>query len=337
MESFSVFQLEDIYDENVADIFVIVMSVIGWIGIVSSITVFLIIFFKTPLFMKKFRFYLLCYVFCNLVAELVTLLYKPIYIPEFIVIYPRELLSPMNDTTSKLLFGILFTSGLGNLVIFLIILIERYAAMSINGPLSMKTFYKHPTFYIFSEWVIVCIVTISSFLSIFLIGVFYPAEETYVITKNYIIGGDKLLNFQSNLIRLNQRIFKSIAPFFIFVFFLHAVTLIIFFILCFRSIKNYSFKFAVKTLENNKMLLKSICFLFLTMLCFVILPLTALIIIMFLNLSSKYIFYYVVVMISTFAILDNIVIIMTITPYRKFIVGKLNWLKSPSTVLVSIK
>ena len=332
MEAFSSIKLEDIYDENVADIFIIVMSVIGYIGIASSFTVFFIIFFKSPTSMKRFRFCLLCYVFFNFLAELVILLYKPIYIPKFIILYPRGLLSPMNDITSKLLLGLIFTSGFGILAVFIILLIERYAAMSFHESLAAKNFYKHPSFYTFVQWSILTFLIITVFLFFFLVKVFHPVKDTFEVIQKYVVDGQKLLDFQPNLLRVNQEIIKYLAPLFFIAFLIFITLLIVFFSLCSCSVKQFSSKFSQKVLNNNRMLFRSICFQFLAVISFIIIPITGIMTVILLNISSKYTFYFAMAVIWTFPIVDNVVIISTITPYRKFITGKLHWLKTTSII-----
>ena len=329
MEEFSPIQLEELYDENFADIFVATISVIGFIGLISSTLVFLIIFFKSTSSMKKFRSYLLCYVSCNLVVEIFILLYKPIYIPKFIVLYPRGFLSPMNDIVSKILLGMICTSGFGIMSIFMIMLIERYAAMSIHRPLDIRNFYKHPSLYIFCIWVFFFTFTIITFLVLFVLNMLHPAEETFEILRKYIINGETFLNFQPKLIRVNTEMVKIIAPIVFLAIFMYLIVLTALFGLCFYSIRKYSSKLSLKSLENNKMLFKSIFFQFLTMIFMIVIPLIVFSCLVAFNLVVKNIYYFMMAMIWIFPTVDNIVIIVTITPYRRFITNKMMWFVAP--------
>ena len=329
METYSSIILEEIYDEDMADIFVTIMSIIGYIGAGSSIAIFLIIFFKSPAPMKKFRLYLLAYVYCNFIMEVDILLYKPIYIPKLILSYPRGLLSPMNDLVSRILIGILFIIGFIILAVFIMMLIERYSAMSIHGSLSIRNFHKHPTFYTYSNLVMFVIWTTSLLSGLFFFNLFSPADETFVIIQNYVIGGEKLLNFQPSLIRVNRKVFKYIGSIFGIVLFFYVIGLIALFYFCHKALKEDSSKYSKKTWENSKMLFKSMCFQLLTMICFIVITLITMLVVLFLNLPSIHAFYFAIALIWTFPIIDNAVIIVTITPYRRFIANKMMWFRAP--------
>ena len=321
MELASFIKIEDIYDERIADIFVLTMSIIGCIGTVSSICVLLIIFFKSTASMKTFKLCLLCYAFCNLAIELTILLYKPIYIPQLIMLYPRGFLSPMNDVTSKILSLMVFICACGIMIIFLIMLIERYAAMSIHPPLARWNFYKHPTFYIVLLWIFLPVIALFFIFIVFALNAIYPAKETFELIQKYVIGSEQFLSFQPSLIRVNQDIVKLLSPIFFVIILAYTFFLILYFVLCFKALKNSS-AFSAKTWETNKMLFKSVCFQFLTMISMIVLPLFLLIVLVALNLTSKYIFYFIVMIPWVFPIVDHIVIIMTIAPYRIFVLGK---------------
>ena len=329
MEDVSPVYLKDVYDEDVANIFVTVISVIGCIGVASSSTVLLIIFFKSTRSMKKFKLCLLCYVFCNLVIELIILLYKPVFIPPSPIVYPRGFLSPMNDVASRIFIAIIILGMFGILLIFMIMLVQRYSAISIHESLSIKNFYQHPTFYTFLTWAIFVSSTILLLLSLFLFNIFHSGKETFTAVQKYIIDGDRLLKYQPNLLQLNQEVMKHVGPIFIVFYFIYTVSFIVLFILCFKSFKHYSPKVSFKTWKNNKMLFKSICFQLLTMLSMIVIPVFILLTIVYFHISSKYIYYFIISIVWIFPTIDNIVIIVTITPYRKFFTNKIKWLRTP--------
>ena len=153
----------------------------------------------------------------------------------------------------------------------------------------------------------------------------------------YIIDGQQLLDFQPSLLRLHQETFKSVVPIFLVFYFIYGIGLVTFLTLCFRSLKKYSSNFSAKVWKNHKMLFKSICFQFLTMLFMVVIPLLIFVTILSINSSSNYIYYVIITLIWTFPAIDNIVTVVTIAPYRRFIMRNFIRFRSSSTPQIHVR
>ena len=159
------------------------------------------------------------------------------------------------------------------------------------------------------------------FISVFVGPMFCPVEETRQLVSNYITGGEELLEFQSSLARVNTEFFIDIAPAAIAIVLCYGIILAIFFALCFHSYKKHYPSFSPKTRENNRMLLINICFRFLAIVIFMLVPVTIILLMVMLNIPMQNSYYCLIVIVECFPIIDNIVIIISIKPYKKFVMS----------------
>uniref|UniRef100_A0AC34Q3U2 Uncharacterized protein n=1 Tax=Panagrolaimus sp. JU765 TaxID=591449 RepID=A0AC34Q3U2_9BILA len=204
--------LEDVYDESIVKFFNQLMSIIGFCGVFLNFAVILIVHFKSPKSMKKFKKYLLLYLFCNFCIELLALLYKPIGISAYVIIYPQGFLSPMNAQLSKTLLTLIIIFLAGFAACFLMMLIDRYFALS-NFLTENPKFYKDPNVYFLIFGIILFIVDFGIVYIINFTTFIQSPEKTSEIIMKYIIGGEKLLKFQPNLISANLECFSTIFYF----------------------------------------------------------------------------------------------------------------------------
>lgn len=338
-------ELRDIYNKNFADLFVSIVSIIGFFGLISSAIIFYIVLSKDTAYMNKFKFYLLCYTVSNAAIELIILLYKPICIPRFMLIYPRGSLSPMNVTTSKiLLFGI-FVSGFSTLTFFLIMLIERYSAMTTIGLATVfKRFenvnifklFKSMNIYIFVCYLSLINISIICFLIIFLSDSFYDPEITQQIILSNVVNGSELLKFQPNLLQIDLQVYKILGPCAVAIIITYLALTFNIYYFCLYSHRKHSLHFPPKISETNKILFKSITFQFIALILFVLLPLTFMIILPILNNHLSSVYSCFIMIIWSFPVVDNFVIIFSIKPYRKFVLRKIGTFIIPYSVRIHV-
>ena len=127
--------------------FSVLMSIIGIFGVLLSLFTLIVILFKSPKSMKKLKKYLLFYTLCNSLIESSVLLLEPVIVPVYIFIFPQGVITPISEFSIYWLILILFCSGIGIIVCFLYMIIERYFAMSNFGLTELK-FYRNPKFYV---------------------------------------------------------------------------------------------------------------------------------------------------------------------------------------------
>ena len=312
-------KLKDVYNKDIADIFVLVISIIGFVGVLLSVFTFFIILFKSTPSMKKFKFYLLWYTASTASAEIFILLYKPIYFSSFAIIYPRGLLSPMDATTSKLfLLGIL-VSGFGIMVFLLIMLIERYFAMSIASSSNRFSWLKNPNFYIYCWYLLFIVACIIAVFFVFIFDSFYDPKITQNIILSNTVNGIELLTFQPSLVQFNNIVFRYLGPVIICAIVLYFTCLLAFYSLCFYSYRKYYSKFSSSTRETNKMLFRSLNFQMLMMIFCVMFPMISIVITSYLDSFSEYVYYMSIAVLWSAPIVDTIIIIFSIRPYRYFV------------------
>ena len=143
-----------------------------------------------------------------------------------------------------------------------------------------------------------------------------------------ITNPDELLAVQPNLLQFNQDIFKLASPCVIPAILIYFSVLFYFYSLCVQCYKTNSSIFSSSSQETNKVLFKSITFQLITMFFFVICPLMCMVITAVVNISPGLFFYFSTTVIWSFPVIDDIVIILTIKSYRKFLFDQLNSLKN---------
>ena len=327
---FAYFNLYTMYPVSTIEWFKIIMSVIGILGVILSAIVLLIVYFRSPPSMHRFKTYLLLYTFCNATVELTILLLKPVIIPIYFIVYPQGLLSPMSESTILIVGMIMLSSGTGILICFLCMLVERLFAMT-NVAQPNIPFYRNQIYYTSFFGSIFMYVNIVLIYFIFIEKVFKSPEETTAIITQHIIGGDFLLSKQQVLISVNINkcfiLIYLIGPFII----LYLILFVIFFILCTIKIRRSMLSFSKKSRANHLMLFRCLVFQCVSMSILVFIPATSLIIGGLLGASPNFLII-PIIFVWSFPIFDNIVTLVTITPYRIFILNTVSKYKKKNIV-----
>ncbi|KAE9552279.1 hypothetical protein FO519_004525 [Halicephalobus sp. NKZ332] len=178
-----ILELNDIYNKKFADIYVSIMSIIGFSGVTLSVFLLFLISSQSPPSMKKFKIYLFCYTVVNITVELSALLYMPIGIPYFMIIYPRGFLSPMSIMTSKILFYGLLVSGYILMMLLLLRVLDRYSIMIDLELITTPYFLASPNFYIYCCYFSFISGPITLFFIIFMMDLFYEPTAPIMIAS----------------------------------------------------------------------------------------------------------------------------------------------------------
>ena len=303
------------------------MTTTSFIGILISFCVILIIYFQTPLCMKSFKPLLLLYTISQFFFELGQLLYEPIGVKSVAVTYPRGLLSPMKIEISKALILFLILDFLAMNVLLVMMLINRYFAMSNIIPKRRKI-YEHPAFYYIILTVFLLSVLPVGVYFIYYSSFFRTAEETAKMIRENVIDGEELLSWQPSLLSANTE--APIRPilfiYFSFIMGIIVLFFIIFFFLCWHKLRTSFHEFSLNAKALHIMLLKCVLFQCLTAMSTMTICVGTLTLLLVLR-SSSVIQPVIFILAWVFPIVDCSFTIIIIRPYREFF---LQWL---STIL----
>ena len=314
----AVLTFENVYDESFINIFSSIMTVIGFTAVLILFCMILIIYFKTPSSMKTVKIYLLLYTIFGFYFELIIILYKPIGISSISTIYPIGLLSPMDSKISQLLMTFMISSLLGMILWFILMLIDRFFAMSNYTSKNLK-FYRNPIFYnviLFLNYIIDILLCI---YVVYFSPFFRSPEDTAEYIRMTVLDGERLLNIQPKLLSSDWTTMTPlIVAFGATISYL--IPFFIFFALCVYKLKTSLHKFNSYMKKVHVMLFKCIVFQCLSILATVGLPVIVEILAIIYKLPEAFVLI-PYAFIWSFPIIDCFVTIIIIRPYREFVLN----------------
>ena len=319
--------LEELYPKFI-HVYLTVMKITSFIGVLVSLCAILIIYFRTPLCMGSFKPLLLLYTMSQFFFELAQLLYEPIGLRLIAVTYPRGLLSPMKIGTSKAFLLFLIFDFLTMNVLLVMMLINRYFAMRNSIP-KIRKVYEYPIFYYV---ILTALLVFSLPFGIYFIyysSFFRTTEDTAKMIRENIIGGEQLLAWQPSLLSANVDTPIRPIPFIFFSSVMGIVVLffIIFFVLCICKLKTSFHEFSLNAKALHIMLLKCVLLQCLTTMSTMTSCVGALVLSLLLRSSSitQYVAFFFA---WALPIVDCSFTIVVITPYREFVLQFLSTILS---------
>ena len=244
------------------------------------------------------------------------LLYKLYVILPYGIFYPIGLLAPMSATLSVAFETFTSFTIAGMMIIILIMAFERYFALIV-----FTKFYQKPIFYIGYYIILYIIYIIVSIGVTYKLEIFLSPEEAKQIINKYIQGGEILLQRQPSLTGFPTDPSKTLVTFGILFFMMLNIAIpgVITLILGFRIVNKSKNFFALQSNTHHKVLLRLIMFQGILFILMIGLPLLIAISAFATKLHSS-VFFSCMSVISCFPIVDSLIIIYSIKPYRQAIV-----------------
>ncbi|KAE9556633.1 hypothetical protein FO519_000039 [Halicephalobus sp. NKZ332] len=332
--------LEDVFDLRAVEMMKRFTDILSIATIILSVFVIYLIFTATPKYMYGLRPYLLFYVLSGLSEKIVAALFKPFVIFPYGIYYPVGWLAPMSHTTVQILSSTTYVVTFLLLTSLLMLLIDRYFAMTVTNP-NTAPFYKKKLFYLFLCLTISTIACVVNYYANLFMGQHNYGEVSARYLLKKISGSQKLLDYQPDLLSFNlsNTFPQSLIGYSVigcggFFFVLFAIFIILNIFVAKKAMHFVS----VRSRRNHNMLIKMTYAQILGLLAFIFIPQISFFYLSAYFSNATYLFAVGLTVQDFFLLYDIGVTVICIRPYRVFVADLFcKWNKEPSSLTRSTR
>ena len=314
--------LEDVFDLKAVEIMKRITDILSIATIMLSVFVIYVVITVTPKYMHGLKPYLLFYVLSGLSEKLLAALFKPFVIFPYGIFYPVGWLAPMSHTMVQVLSPSTYVVTFLLLTSLLMLLIDRYFAMTVTHPESAP-FYKKKLFYLFLCLTVSTVACAIDFYANLCMDQYNYGEVTAQFMLRKISGSQKLLDYQPDLLSFNlsNTAPQTLTGYAVMGgggFFLVLFTVFIFLnIIAAKKAINFV---SVRSRRNHNMLIRMTYAQIVGLLAFIFLPQIAFFTVSGYFANASYLFAVGLTIQEFFLLYDIGVTVFFIRPYRIFMV-----------------
>uniref|UniRef100_A0AC34RJD4 Serpentine receptor class gamma n=1 Tax=Panagrolaimus sp. JU765 TaxID=591449 RepID=A0AC34RJD4_9BILA len=213
---------------------------------------------------------------------------------------------------------VMIMSVAGVLMSFLMMFIERFFALLNTSPL--VPWYRQPSTYGYTLVICYFIIVSPWIASAYLFPAFLTVEENAAFVKQYIRGGEALFMGNQEFLVIRKDYFFIFIHATIVMAFIFGLFLLVFFSLYLNQYRKARRFLSPKAREIHSMLFRSMLFQLIALGSLVFSSFCLDILVFAFNLPDYYLLAPFMLAWS-FPVIDNIVVIFTIRPYREFVLG----------------
>ena len=332
--------LEDVFDLKAVEIMKRITDILSIATIMLSVFVIYVVITVTPKYMHGLKPYLLFYVLSGLSEKLLAALFKPFVIFPYGIFYPVGWLAPMSHTMVQVLSPSTYVVTFLLLTSLLMLLIDRYFAMTVTNVVAAP-FYKKKLFYLILCLTISTIACLINYYANFFMDQYNYSETTAQLMLKKISGSQRLLDYQPDLLSINlsSTLASTLTGYSVIIcgaFFLVLFTVFIF--LNITAAKKAIHFVSVKSRKNHNMLIRMTYAQIIGLLAFIFLPQFSFYYLSGYFSNASHLFAIGLTIQDFFLLYDISVTVICIKPYRTFVINLIcKWSKQPSMFTRSSK